>query len=361
MDLSKFLAPTLMDAPCYKLLKTDCEIKLDQNESPFDWPEEVKEKTLHNLKSEPWQKYPEPFDESLNQKLASYVGVQPEQIITGAGSNYLITILMNCLCRHLRGKAIIAEPSFPLYALHARYESMSYEIWPQENFEYDISNLPVIPDHSVIIFASPNNPAGNVLKSEDLEQLLNEHPTSIIVADEAYYEFNDDSYIELFKKHQNLIIMRTLSKTLSSAAIRFGYILCHEDIKNQLLKMRLPFILNKFTLASIHALLDSPKAMKTMLTNAKKLVEWREKLHQELVELSKEHPFKTYPSKANFLLLQLSDNLQKTMLHSHLIENSIIVRDVSKGRGLEGCLRISISTPHANEKLLKNIQSFFKK
>ena len=289
-----------MDAPCYKLLKTDCKIKLDQNESPFDWPEEVKEKTIQNLKSEAWQKYPEPFDESLNQKLADYVGVKPEQVVTGAGSNYLITILMNCLCRHLRGKTIIAEPSFPLYALHSRYEGMPYEVWPQIDFDYDISTLPVIPDHSVIMFASPNNPAGNILKSKDLELLLQENPTSIIVADEAYYEFNDESYIELFKKHENLIIMRTLSKTLSSAAIRFGYILCHENIKNQLLKMRLPFILNKFTLASIHALLDSPDAMKTMLSNAKKLVGWRDNLYQKLTEISKKHPFKTYPSKANF-------------------------------------------------------------
>ena len=361
MDLKNFISPTLTEAPAYKLQQTGATIKLDQNESPYDWPEELKKKTLEKLSSTLWQRYPEPFDDELTAKLASYVGVDPDNIVTGAGSNYLITVLMNFLCRHLKGKTIIARPSFPLYEMHCRYENIPYEIWPQKDFSYNIHDLPIIPDHSVIIFASPNNPAGNILAKKDLEDLLVKHPSCFIIADEAYFEFQQDSFIELTHKYKNLILIRTLSKTLSSAAIRFGYIVCNAEVKAQLIKTRLPFILNSFSLTAINTLLDSPEALSLMIQRAAEIAASRDQVYQEIIKLSQNYPIQSFPSYANFVLLKFADNLQKSLAHEHLVAHNIIVRDVSKGKGLEGCLRAGIGSAADNKSLLKTLENFLKK
>jgi histidinol-phosphate/aromatic aminotransferase/cobyric acid decarboxylase-like protein len=198
-----------------------------------------------------WNQYPHPFADDVTALVAGYAQVPADGVLTGPGTNHLITLLMSTLTRAMKGKLVIARPSFPLYESHARGEGIAYETWDlDENLEYSLNKLPHMPTGSILIFASPNNPVGNVLEKKDLATLCAQHPQSLIIADEAYFEFADESYTSLLEEHSNLLLLRTCSKTLGAAGLRLGYMLGAAPLIAELKKMRLPYLLNIFTIAA---------------------------------------------------------------------------------------------------------------
>ena len=173
------------------------------------------------------------------------------------GSNYHISVLLNLFStRDVDTKLVLPRPSFPLFEGHCRYQNIPYKTWNlNKNFEYKLENLPELSAGSCVFIASPNNPVGNTLPQKDLITLLKNHPDSFFVMDEAYWEFAEENTLPLLAEHSNLLVMRTFSKAMGSAGLRFSYVVTNKAFCAQIKKLTLPFIVNKFTsVALTHAL-----------------------------------------------------------------------------------------------------------
>ena len=352
--LEQFMTPSLFKARGYHLEAPDVEVKLDQNESPWDWPDQVKDIVLSKLRNRPWNRYPTPFADDLASKIAAKIGVGSKNILLGPGSNYLIGLILQTFSRAIRGKVVLARPSFPLYESHCQYEGIPYEVWPlNADLEYDVSLLPELPAGSMVIFASPNNPVGNVFTREQLTKLLESFPDVLFVGDEAYCEFADESYTDLLHRYHNLLLVRTFSKTLGAAGVRLGYVLGAANVIELLRKPRVPFLLNQFTLVAAMEVMENQSMAKVFDDIVANALRERTRVYEALKRESTRLQFSVKPSQANFLLLRwpLQDGCDKA--YQHLLKHGILVRNVSGAPSLGGCLRISIGTGPENERLIK--------
>jgi histidinol-phosphate aminotransferase len=355
--LTGFLEPSLVDAPGYKIdTPPAVRIKLDQNESPWDWPAPIKERILAKVKEAGWNRYPSAFADQLAARVAAYAGVPADSVLLGPGSNYLCSLVLSTFSRKIPargGKVVVARPSFALYESHCRYDGIPYEVWPLDaGLEYDERLLPALPPHSLVVFASPNNPVGNVLGKNRLEALLQAHPRVLFVADEAYFEYAAEPYTELLARYGNLILIRTFSNTLGAAGVRLGYFLAAPAYLHELKKLRLPYLLNHFSVIAATEILASPESRDYLAQVVKSAVAERERVFQGLSRLQEPGGFRVKNSEANFLLLRWPDTPQALAVYQKLIAAGILVRNVSGSPGLAGCLRITLGDRHENAALL---------
>lgn len=359
--LESYLHPQLTAAKAYSIPTPDVAVKLDQNESPWDWPEDLKAEVCSKLQAAPWNRYPSAYADDLAAKVGAYIGVGGENVLLTPGSNYLIALMISMFGRHRTGKTVIAEPSFALYASHCRYEGLDFEAWSlNADLEYDVELLPALPEGSLVIFASPNNPVGNVLGIEQFEELLKKHPKTLFFADEAYYEYSKTPYTELLGKYSNLIMLRTFSKTLGAAGLRLGYAVGAKAYIDELRKLRSPFLLNRFTLAAAHTVLDKPAYLESFHQAVQRVMDERQRVLQALQSFAADQSswkFSVKDSEANFLLMRFADQAQAEAFDRGLVEQGVLIRNVSQGPGLAGCLRVTMGTAQENDRFLEAVRA----
>ena len=360
--VSQFFHPNLLQSKPYKLELENNLIKLDQNESPFDWPADIKKEITQALCQEPWNTYPQDYPQKLKEALALSLNISPENIILSPGSNYHITVLLNMFAtRGSSNKIIITRPSFPLFEGHCRYQNIPYEVWPlNKNFEYDLTLLPKLTPGSCVFFASPNNPVGNSLKKKDLVSLLEKNPDCYFIADEAYWEFSEQNMIELLQKFSNLLIVRTFSKAMGSAGIRFSYILASKILCEQIKKNTLPFIINKFTSIAMTTALKNKEFMSQIKTNVNYLKKEKEKIYNYLQKKNYSDFFHVINSQTNFLCFVCKSESILQKIQMSLKEHKIIIRNVS-GAGLPQTLRVTIGKKEDNMRVLNILDSLFER
>jgi histidinol-phosphate aminotransferase len=358
--LKQFLVPSLMESKGYHIDAPVVGIKLDQNESPWDWPDEVKDLVLSRLRSMHWNRYPSPFADELVEKIADHLSVPSDTLLLGPGSNYLIALVLQTFSKRITGKVVLARPSFALYESQCNYEGIPYEVWPLNNdLEYDESLLPPLTPGSMVVFASPNNPVGNVLTKDRFRSLLSKYPNVLWVADEAYCEFSDEPYTPLLSEFSNFIIIRTFSKTMGAAGVRLGYILGATNVINLLKKPRVPFLINQFTLAAVTEVLSNPNMAKVFDQIVKNAIGERKRLEAALIELESKLSFKVKTAQANFLLAKWPDTNASTKAYKFLLNDGILVRNVAAAPGLAGCLRVSVGTVEQNDRLIQSFEEMF--
>lgn len=357
--LSQYFEPSLLAAKPYKIdAPSGITIKLDQNESPWDWPQHLKDRILSALQACEWNRYPESMAHSVSELLAKYVGVQPECLITSPGSNHLIALIFEAVGRRLPGKVVLARPSFALFESHAQYAGLKYETWNLDNeFCYRRELLPDLPDGSFVVFASPNNPTGTSLNKAEFRQMLQDFPKVLFLADEAYYEFDDDPYTDLLNDHSNLIILRTLSKTMGAAGVRLGYAIASPELIGAMTKLRLPYLLNHFTMEAARVIFTDPEMMEFVHRNIQNAKSERDRVYLELSKLARPGGFQVVNSKANFLLLRWSETGLCDRIYQGLKQHGVLVRNVSGGPGLQGCLRVSIGLASENDAFLAALKA----
>jgi histidinol-phosphate aminotransferase len=342
------IRPEVLATDGYHVIAYDCPVKLNQNESPFDTPDEIKTKILDTVRNEAWSRYPEPMPTDLVDAVARYVGVSSDRILVANGSNSIVQHILNAVVT-TGVRVSIPSPSFSLYGQFTEMLGGVPEYVPlNPNFQYDVDALiqSASSGVSMVIVCSPNNPTGCDLSNPDLTRLL-ESTDAIVVVDEAYAEFNDHTAINLLDAYPNLIVLKTLSKAIGAAAIRIGSLIASPELVAQIQKVKLPFDINLFSRLAAIELLSHTDLIEQ---NVGYITDERDRVFDTLKAISDVTP---YVSKANLILFEVD---HPKMVFEQLAEKGVLIRNVSGYPLLSRGLRVSIGTHEENDAFLNALK-----
>ncbi len=334
------IKPAVRAQSAYTLSAPAARRKLNQNESPWDVPPELKHEVLAAAAVAPWQRYPEFAPPELLSALAAHYGWVPDGVLIGNGSNELIQATLSVALEG--GDAVVAPaPTFSLYRLLTGVLGGHYRPVPlTADFAYDVEALieAAVRDRArVVVLNSPNNPTGSALPEGAIERIL-EETGALVVCDEAYQEFGGPTAVPLLGSSSRLVVLRTFSKALGMAGLRFGLALAHPAVAREIAKGKLPYNVNVVTLAAAAAALRHAPVLEE---RARQIVAHRARLAARLSALS---GITVFPSTANFILIRCVRLPARDVFRRLLDQYGILVRDVSGTSELAQCLRISIGT-----------------
>lgn len=313
---------------------------LDANENPFN---------------QPYNRYPDPLQTKLKEKISELKEVKPDHIFLGNGSDEPIDLLIRAFCEPGTDNIVSIDPTYGMYQVAADISGVDLKkVSLTPNFDLDgEALLKACNEQTKLVFlCSPNNPTGNCLDQVEMEKVLNGF-NGIVVVDEAYIDFAPGkSMLKMLGKFENLVVLQTFSKAWGMAAIRLGMAFSNPEIIAVLNKIKYPYNLN---------ILTQEKAME-LLDNKKEVDQWIDLLLDErnkMTNLLADFPFvqEVYPSDSNFLLVKMYD---ARGIYEYLMEEGIIVRDRSKVHLCEDSLRITIGTPAENETLVEALTKLIK-
>ena len=316
-------------------------IKLDGNENPYGCSPKVKKALLEYPF---YHIYPDSEQRELRQALQSYVGAPFESIIAGSGSDELIEFVMR-LFIDPGDRVINCVPTFGMYQFSTDAWGGRVTTVPRNaNFGVDIAEVKKAAGKGakVIFVASPNNPSGNVTPREDILQLL-DLPT-VVVLDEAYYEFSQKTLVPLVRDHDNLIVLRTFSKWAGLAGLRVGYGVFPDKIAKHLLRIKPPYNVNA---AAQVAALESLKDLDYLQSTVKAIVAERQRLFDKLAAFPK---LRLWPSEANFILCSVVNHDAQSIYHE-LRRRGILIRYFNTPI-LKNYIRISVGKPGHTDALV---------
>jgi len=346
---NKYFRQEVLDLPAYHL-EAHKGIKLNQNESPWDIPVDVKTAVVEELLRVPWNRYPLDDSPTVQKKLARLFNVWPDNILFANGSNVLIQALT--IATSIERDIMVVDPTFSVYEIEAKLLGNrivrvplndDFSI-PEELFLKTMRKI----KPGIIFIPNPNAPTGNLFEDSTIYKII-EQAECLVVIDEAYYPFSDTTYVQAVKDHDNLVVLRTFSKAFALGGLRLGTMIADAEVCSQVQKCLLPFCVSRLTYAAASVILDHVQYMDDY---AKVIVEQRE----ELVELLKRfESIKVYPSKANFVLFEVPD---ASDLFKKLVHSGVIVRQVNDGRRLKNALRVSIGTPEENAHFLQMLSKY---
>jgi len=299
-----------------------------------------------------YNRYPDPLQWKIKEKLSAIKGIPPQHIFLGNGSDECIDILYRAFCNPGKDNVIICPPTYGMYEVSANINDVEIrKARLLDDFQLDLVHLETLVDENtkIIWLCSPNNPTGNSLRREDVEMVLNNFP-GLVVIDEAYINFSRyRSFLNELTVYPNLVILQTLSKAWGLAGLRLGMAFASESIIDVYNKVKPPYNIGQATQELVLKALDEVGQVNDMI---RLIVDMRAKLVTELSSLPiVQH---IYPSDANFLLVKVND---ARGIYNYLLEKGIVVRDRSKVELCEGCLRITVGTEKENSDLIKNLRA----
>src|SRR5438093_6495593 len=342
---SDVIKPEVRGLSAYTLKHFDAGVKLDQNENPYELPTDLKREVVDRVLRRPWGRYPEFVPAAVIHTLSKFTGWPAEGILVGNGSNELIQASLTVTLGPGR-KLAVPQPTFTLYKLMATalQAEVAEILLDAERLTYDVDKLvEASRTAEVIVVCAPNNPTGNLLEREALVALL-KNAKGLVLVDEAYHEFSGQTALSLLADHRNLVVLRTFSKAMAMAGLRFGYMMAHPEIAREVYKSKLPYNVNIFTLTAAELVIERRSLLNQGIAN---LIRERDRVS---AELEKQSAVRAFPSKANFILIKTARPARQ--LFDALYSRGVLVRDVSAYPLLDRCLRISIGTPEENDRLL---------
>lgn len=348
--------PEVRALAAYTLRQYEYRYKLNQNENPFGYPEELKAKVLERVARADWARYPS-FDlAELRAKLAEHAGVSPEMVLVGNGSNELIYVTLAATLS--RGDHVIVPvPTFTLYALLSRVMGATVHdvlMDPADAFALPAGRVVEAARRTgakVVVLCSPNNPTGTPYPAEAVRRVAAESGALVLV-DEAYREFGGQDFVPLLDEFDNVVLLRTFSKAMAMGGLRVGYAIMRPELAREIHKAKLPYALNLFSEAAALVALEHFESHFLPLIEA--IVAERERLFRALQALPGLH---VYPSSANFLLVRLEGRPAREVFGALVHEHGILVRDVGGYPGLAEHLRISVGTREENDALIRALRA----
>ncbi|HEX9983410.1 MAG TPA: histidinol-phosphate transaminase [Thermoanaerobaculia bacterium] len=336
---------TIAAMAAYTLELREAEVKLNQNESPFDFPEELKRAVFARIEERGWNLYPDFETQALRDALARAYGLTSDNILTGNGSNELLAATIGAVVAP-GTPVIFPRPAFTLYE---KLVTVANGLPIPIDFEPDSGLLPLermlaaATRGSVVIVCSPNNPTGGVLEEGGLEALLATGAT--ILFDRAYGDFAGDTLPPL---DDRLITFSTFSKSYSLAGLRLGWLASTARTCTEIRKVKLPYSLNVFSEAAALVALENPWVRER---NVAQLVTERDRVVRAMRDLGR---LTVFPTRANFIAFR--PQRKALELFEELIARGILIRNVSAYPQMQNCLRVSIGTPEQNDRFLAALQ-----
>lgn len=322
-------------------------VKLNQNESPYDLPEEIKRELVETFLEIPFNRYPGEQPDTLRQALGLHVGYDPDGILVGNGSNEL-TYTLGLTMIGAGTPVVMPRPMFSLYEKVVRlHEGHLIAVPPRPDLHFDAEALrQAVETHqpALTVLTTPNNPTGLAMPLTEIEPIV-QAADGFVVVDEAYVEFTEEESAQtILGRYPNLLLLRTLSKACGLAGMRLGYMMGHPDVIGEIFKARLPFMVDRLAETTALALLRRPGLLRE---RAALLKESCRALADGLRALD---PVTILPSQANFLLFKTP--LEPRALMDRLAQSGVLVRDMSGYPELQGYLRVNAGTPDENKAFL---------
>ena len=320
--------------------KGEASIFIDANENPYDTP---------------YNRYPDPLQLQVKEKISALKGVSVENIFLGVGSDEPIDLLYRIFCEPQKDNVVALEPTYGMYAVCADINNVEYrKVSLKEDYQFSADELLAATDKNtkIIWLCSPNNPTGNALDAVEIEKVLKNF-SGIVAVDEAYIDFSlQPSFLKVLKKYPNMVVLQTFSKAWGSAGVRLGMAFASEDIIKIFNKVKYPYNVNVLTQRYAIKLLDNfsqvEKKVKAILKN-------REKLEKQLAKIKciKE----VYPTDANFILVKTIDS---DAIYKYQNEKGIEARNRNGITLCDNCLRITVGTAEENKQVIAALKNFSK-
>ncbi|MPM28926.1 Histidinol-phosphate aminotransferase [bioreactor metagenome] len=325
-------------------------IKLASNENPLGCSPKVKE-ALNDIINETHM-YPDASNFELKEAISKKLGVSPEQVFCGTGSDSLIRVICNTFINP-GDESIMAEITFPRYEASVKLMGGKVISIPMKDNGLDIEAMvDAITERTKIIwFCNPNNPTGTIFTKQDLDKVLGKIPPNVvIIMDEAYIEYVTDknfpNSLELLPKYPNMVVLRTFSKAYGLASLRCGYGVVHKELGEYFNRIIGPFDVNLFAQkAAIAALEDEAFLNLVFETNLK----GREYLYEELDKMKLPY------AKTNANFIMMNTLVDDKVVFDRLLKAGIIVRP-GHLLGMPGWMRVTIGTEVQNHKFIKALK-----
>lgn len=345
-NLDNLVRKNIREMTAYSSARHDftghASVFLDANENAFGSPLEV-----------PYNRYPDPLQVLLKERLSEVKGVPPGNIFIGNGSDEPIDLLFRIFCEPGKDNVLIFPPTYGMYEVCAAVNDIKVKKVPlTSGFQLDIDAIEeaIDPFTKLIFICSPNNPTGNSINRGDIEILLNNFG-GLVIIDEAYINFaKQKTFIPELMEYPNLVILQTLSKAWGLAGLRLGMAFASQPVIGYMNKVKYPYNISTVTQQLAREALEDINTVNEWTQVTVRQREW-------LKEVLLTFPFVTevYPSDANFLLVKMN---QAKRVYDHLAAHGIIVRDRSNVILCDDCLRITIGTPGENLLLTETLRNY---
>jgi histidinol-phosphate aminotransferase len=345
-DLNNILRENIKNLVPYSSARDEFQgeasVYLDANENSFGSPLTTN-----------FNRYPDPLQQEVKQRISKIKGVPVRNIFLGNGSDEAIDILFRAFCRPGIDNVITVPPTYGMYEVSANINDVDIrKVNLTPDFQLNLEGIAEAIDANtrLIFICSPNNPTGNSINRSDIETLLANF-SGLVVIDEAYINYaRQKTFIQELTEYANLVVLQTLSKAWGLAGLRVGMAFASEEIIEVFNKVKPPYNINE---ASQQLAIEALENVAQVNDWIKETIAEREKLVAEMAKLPV--VVKIFPSDANFVLVKTTDSRG---IYQYLVNNGIIVRDRSKVTLCEGCLRITIGTKPENSALLTALQKF---
>lgn len=338
----------------YEPILGEYKIRLDANESFLSLSPSIREKIGRIAAQLDFKRYPDPYASALCAQYASVYGISPDNLTVGDGSDELISIINNCLLQK-EDTILAASDDFSMYAFYGALSEHPILIQQKnQNFQLDIDeSIRIIKEKNVrmMIFSNPCNPTGQGLPREQVRRLIME-TDALIVLDEAYMDFWDQSLLEEVNQYDNLIILKTCSKAIGLASLRIGFAVANRTLTRALRAVKSPYNVGMLPQAIAAAVLSEPDYLSSCIAA---LIQSREQLEIGIKTLSFQYPQileKVYDSVTNFVFIKTPFAAE---IQTALQRRSIAIRC------FKGFLRISAGSPQENQEVLQALAEVLEK
>ena len=339
-DIKKIVRPNIESLKAYSSAKDEytgeANVLLDANENSLGSP-----------LTKWYNRYPDPYQKKVKEKLAFIKQIKAEQILLGNGSDECIDILFRTFCEPGKDNIIVCPPTYPMYEVGANINNIEIKSAPLlPNFQLNVAHIEQLVNErtKIIWICSPNNPTGNSIDRIDIETILN-HFNGLVVIDEAYINFSKQkSFAQSLIDYPNLVVLQTLSKAWGLAGLRLGMCFADEAIIKYMNKVKAPYNINIVTQELVLTALDEVGQVNDMIEH---LVDMRIALAEVIKSMPQVQ--EVYPSDTNFLLIKIPN---ATQLYKYLLTQGIVVRDRSSLENCGDSLRITIGTEQENTQLV---------
>ena len=342
----------LGEMPSYDVVEREWKIKVNANECGMNLPPMVEDRVMGRLSRVAFNRYPNEDLEQLMEAIADNYGLKDDNVLIGNGSSEIIEKLFFAFGgRNLT--IVYPQPSFSMYHIYAKAaeaRSVVVEL-NKEDYSLDVREfIQKVNDSkaSLAVVCNPNNPTGNALSLEDIENIA-QHTSCALLIDEAYVEFYGQSATILLKKYPKLLVARTFSKAYGLAAIRCGYLLGDAEVISMVAKTFMPYHMDVLTLVTADTVFQMRDEY---VPRIQQMIAERNRMSELYASLD---GFKVYPSQTNFILVKYAHAIE---LNEELSGIGIGIRSFGTAPGLQNCLRISMGTRQENDQVFDAIKGF---